>query len=46
MAGIIRTHRTYKSNEEKRRAAIIIADDNIRVDTVPIQQLSDRDKLF
>jgi len=40
-AGIIRTHRTYKFNEEKRRADITIANDNI--DTVLIQQLSDRD---
>jgi hypothetical protein len=44
MAEITRTHRTYKSNKEKSRAAIIIPNDNI--DAVLIQQLSDRDNVI
>jgi len=39
--GITRTHRIYTSNEDKSRATIIIANDNI--DVVLIKQLSDRD---
>jgi hypothetical protein len=38
-----KTHRTYISNEDKSRAAIIIANDNI--DAVLIKQLSDRDNV-
>ena len=42
-AGITRTHRTYISDEDKSRAAIIIANDSI--DAVLIKQLCDRDKV-
>jgi hypothetical protein len=42
-AGITRTHRTYISNEDKSRAAIIIVNDNI--DAVLINQLCDRDNV-
>ena len=40
-AGITRPHRTYASNEDKTRAAIIIANDDI--DALLIKQLCDRD---
>jgi hypothetical protein len=42
-AGITRTHRTYISDEDKSRAAIIIANDSI--DAVLIKQLCDRDNV-
>jgi CO dehydrogenase/acetyl-CoA synthase alpha subunit len=42
-AGITRSHRKYKINEEKSRAAIIIAKDNI--DAILIKQLCDRDTI-
>jgi len=40
-AGITRSYMTYITNEDKSRAAIIIANDNI--DALLIKQLSDRD---
>jgi hypothetical protein len=43
-AGIIRTYRTYTSNEDKSRAAIILTNDNI--DAVLIKQLCDRDNVI
>ena len=42
-AGITRTHRIYISDENKSRAAIIIANDSI--DAVLIKQLCDRDNV-
>ena len=39
--GITRPYRTYTSNEDKSRAAIIIANDDI--DALLIKQLCDRD---
>jgi len=42
-AGITRTYRTYISDEDKSRAAIIIANDSI--DAVLIKQLCDRDNV-
>ena len=40
-AGITRPYRTYTSNEDKTRAAIIIANDDI--DALLIKQLCNRD---
>jgi exonuclease III len=41
LVGITRSYRTYKTNEDKGRAAIVIANDSI--DALLIKQLSDRD---
>jgi len=43
LAGITRTHRTYITNEERSRAAIIIA--NAEIDALIIKQLCDRDTI-
>jgi len=42
-AGITRSYRTYINNEDKSRASIIIANDNI--DALLIKQLSDRNTI-
>jgi hypothetical protein len=43
LVGITRSYRTYTPNEDKSRAAIIIANDNI--DALLIKQLCDRDTM-
>ena len=43
LVGITRSYRTYTSNGDKSRAAIIIANDNI--DALLIKQLCDRDTM-
>jgi ribonuclease HI len=43
LAGITRTHRTYITNEERSRATIVIA--NEEIDAIIIKQLCDRDTI-